>query len=203
MPDGVTRLIYFFTHPSEYSGLWTLDLSVATFLLAVGTLWVVLRQLTLMKHQDDLMQRQTDIVVRQDVTNREILSRRSKLMMYVEPAGPSQVVILCRNDGNKTAQNFYWHLSVPSTVSGNPVWNASGNEMLPNTGTDVHEGESYRHYNGLIPDPLYPTRVTPVARIMTTDRKLALWWSTVSEDGSHPTSDGKMQRMEESVSGGP
>jgi|SRR5579863_9318598 len=204
MPEGVTRLIYFFTHPSEYVGLWTLDLTLVTVLFSVVTLLVVLKQLALMteqsrlmRHQDTLMQRQTDVLVRQDETNRELLARRVKLVIYVEPSPPGQVVVLCRNDGNKTAQNFYWHLSVPVTVSGTAVCGPSPtSELLYNTRMDSHDGEPYRHYNGLISDPLYPTRVTPVARINTGDMKLPLWWATVSEDGADPTPDGKMQRME-------
>ena len=72
--------------------------------------------------------------------------------------------------------------------------NGLGNEMLYPIRRSPTKGE-YRHYNGLIHDPLYPTRVTPIAWINTTDMKLPLWWSTVSEDGSDPTPDGKMQRM--------
>src|ERR1700678_803520 len=122
------RFLYFLFHPSEYLGLWTLDLTLVTVLFSFVTLLVVLRQLalmteqtSLMKHQDTLMQRQTDVVVRQDETNREVLSRRAKLVMYTEPSPPGQVVLMCRNDGSKTAQNFYWHLSIPVTVSGSAV----------------------------------------------------------------------------------
>ena len=195
------RLLYFLTHPSEYIGLWTLEVTAFFSLVTLGVvlkqLAVMKRQTTLMQHQDTLMQRQTEVLVRQDETNLEVLSRRVKLRMYIEPSPPRQVVVLCRNDGNKTAQNFYWHLLVPLTVSGDGVREPSPmSELLYNTSTDSHEGETYRHYNGLISDPLYPTRVTPVARISTTDMDLPLWWSTVSEDGTDPTPDGKMQRME-------
>jgi hypothetical protein len=184
-------------------GLWTWDLTFVTIVFSVLTLGIVLKQLSLMKeqsrlmrHQDNLMQRQTDILVRQD----ELLSRRAKLFVYVEPSLPGQVVVLCRNDGNKTAQHFYWHLSIPATVAANSVWDATGNEMLISTGIDSHQGEQYRHYNGLIHDPLYPTRLTPLARIDTNDMSLPLWWFTVSEDGADPTPDGKMQRMERQAS---
>jgi len=104
-------------------------------------------------------------------------------------------MVLCRNDGNETAQNFYWHLSVPASVTPLNVRNNLGSHQLQSTSVDPHGGEIYRHYNGLISDPLYPTRETPLARIHTNDPKLPLWWSTVSEDGSDPTPDGKMQRM--------
>jgi hypothetical protein len=186
------RFLYFLGHPSEYIGLWTLDLSVATFLLAVATLWVVLRQLDLMKHQDTLMQRQTEILVRQD----ELLSRRAKLRMYIDYSQPGRVVIVCRNDGNKTAQNFYWHLSVPVTVAGNEVWDGLGNQPQISVSVISHEGIEYRHYTGLLRDPLYPTRDTPVVLIVTKDPAISLWWSTISEDGADPIPDGKMQRME-------
>lgn len=201
------RLLYFVSHPSEYLGLWTLDVTVVTVAFSFITLLVVLKQLklmteqsNLMTHQDALMQRQTDILVRQDETNREVLARRIKLVIYTEPAPPGQVVVLCRNDGNKTAQNFYWHLSVPTSVSSSAVWNSLGNVLLSCTGVDSFGTEHFRHYNGLISDPLYPTRVTPVARINTSDMKLPLLWSTVSEDGSDPTPDGRMGRIENSDS---
>ena len=41
--------------------------------------------------------------------------------------------------------------------------------------------------------------MTPVARIATNDMKLSLRWSTISEDGADPTSDGEMQPMELSL----
>jgi len=40
MPDAVGRLSYFLLHPSEYLGLWTLDLAVASALLAIATFWI-------------------------------------------------------------------------------------------------------------------------------------------------------------------
>jgi hypothetical protein len=91
------RLFYFLGHPSEYVGLWTLEVTV---LFSVLTLLVVLKQLF-------VAQRQMDIMVRQDETNRELLGRRVKLVMYAKPFPPGRVVVFCRNDGNKTAQNFY------------------------------------------------------------------------------------------------
>jgi hypothetical protein len=195
------RFVYFLSHPSDYIGVWTLDLTFATVLFSVVTLGVVLRQLSLMAeqtrlmiHQDNLMQRQTDVVVRQDETNRELMSRRVRLRMYME--GPSaQVAVFCRNDGNKTAQNFYWHLAVPATVAPLHVRDGLGNEVLTFTRGEFHEDVQCRHYSGLVPEPLYPTRVNPVARITATDPELGLWWSTISEDGADPTPDGKMQRM--------
>ncbi len=88
-----------------------------------------------MKHQDNLMQRQTEIVVRQD----ELLSRRARLRMYKDHSTRGQVVILCRNDGNKTAQNFYWHLSVPVTVGGGEVWDGLGNQVQRSVSMVSHE----------------------------------------------------------------
>lgn len=199
----LARFLYFLSHPSEYIGLWTLDLTVATVLFSVVTLGVVLKQLSLMAeqtrlmiHQDNLMQRQTDVLVRQDETNREVLSRRARLRMYME--GPSaQVTVFCRNDGNKTAKNFYWHLAVPSTVALLHVRDGVDlDKVLSFTRGEFHEDVQCRHYSGLVAEPLYPTRVKPLARITATDPELGLWWSTVSEDGADPTSDGKMQRME-------
>jgi hypothetical protein len=180
------RFVYFLTHPSEYIGLWTLD---ATVLFSVLTLLVVLKQLF-------VAQRQMDIMVRQDETNRKLLSRRVKLVMYVASSPPGRGDVLCRNDGNKTAQNFYWHLSVPADVRGIDVRDGLGVEMLNSYGVDSHENVPYRHYTGFVSKPLYPTRDTPVAWINTGNSNLPLWWSTVSEDGSDPTPDGKMQRME-------
>jgi hypothetical protein len=183
MSDFIGRLVYFLAHPSEYIGLWLLD---STVLLLALTLLVVLRQLF-------VTQRHMEILLRQDELNRE---RRVRLLMYVKPDPPGQLVVFCRNDGNKTAQNFYWHLAIPITVSRHGVWNASGNEILSTTGMESHDGALYRHYTGFAPDPLYPTRMTPVARIATHDLKLPLRWSTISEDGADPTADGEMQRME-------
>jgi hypothetical protein len=185
MPGNFGRLVYFLGHPSEYIGLWLLDSTV--WLLAL-TLIVALRQLF-------VTQRQMEILVRQDELNREVSSRRIRLLMYAKPEPPGQLVVFCRNDGNKTAQNFYWHLSVPITVSQYGTWNSSGKEMLSSPGMESHDGEVYRHYTGFVADPLYPTRMAPVARIATNDTNLPLWWSTISEDGADPKGDGKMQRM--------
>lgn len=189
------RFLYFLSHPSEYLGLWTLDLTAVTVMFGLVTLLVVLRQLSLMTHQDTLMQRQTDILVRQDETNREVLARRIRLVMYREVASASQVIVLCRNEGNKSTRDFYWHLAVPTSVPMNAVWDASGNTLLMPTGGETHNDEQYRHYSQLVTLPLYPTRVTPLARINVNFERLSLWWSTVSEDGSDPTPDGKMGRM--------
>ena len=186
MTDSIGRLVYFLGHPSEYIGLWLLD---STALLLALTLLAVLRQLF-------LTQRQMEILVRQDELNREVLSRRVRLLMYVKPDPPGQLVIFCRNDGNKTAQNFYWHLSIPITISRYGVWNAAGKEILSTTGMESQDGTLYRHYTGFVPEPLYPTRMTPIARIATNDMRLSLRWATISEDGADPTSDGEMQRIE-------
>ncbi len=183
MTDFVGRSVYFLGHPSEYMGLLLLDSTV--FLLAV-TLLVVLRRLFVTR-------RQMEILLRQGELNRE---RRMRLVMYVKADLPGQLVVFCRNDGNKTAQNFYWHLAVSITVSRYGVSDADGKEILSTTGMESHDGALYRHYTGFVPDPLYPTRMTPVARIATHDMKLPLWWSTISEDGADPASDGEMQRME-------
>jgi hypothetical protein len=190
------RFLYFLGHPSEYIELWTFDVTV---FFSLVTLLVILRQLSLMtgqsrlmRHQDDLMQRQTEILVRQD----ELLSRRARLRMYKDHSRPEQIVICCRNDGNKTAQNFYWHLSIPLTVGGGDVWDGLGNQVQRSVSVVSHEGVEYRHYTGLFHDPLYPTRDTPVVLIVTKDPNISLWWSTISEDGADPTPDSKMQRME-------
>jgi hypothetical protein len=134
-----------------------------------------------------------ETLLRQDELNRE---RRARLLMYVKPDPPGQLVVFCRNDGNKTAQNFHWHLAIPITVSRYGVGNAAGKEILSSTGMESYDGALYRHYTGFVRDPLYPTRMTPVARIATHDLKLPLLWSAISEDGADPTSDGAMQRME-------
>jgi hypothetical protein len=189
MTDSVGRLVYFLSHPSDYIGLWLLD---STVLLLALTLLVVLRQLF-------VTQRQMEILVRQDELNREVLSRRVRLLMYVKPDPPGQLVVFCRNDGNKTAQNFYWHLSIPITVSRYGVWNATGKEILSTTGMESQDGALHRHYTGFVPDPLYPTRMTPVVRIATHDMRLPVRWSTISEDGADPTSDGELRRMEHNV----
>ncbi len=189
MPEALGRLLYFLGHPSEYIGLWLLD---STALLLALTLIVALRQLF-------VTQRQMQILVRQDELNREVLSRRVRLRMYAKPEPPGQVIVFCRNDGNKTAQNFYWHLAVPITVSRYGVWNSSGKEMLSSAAMETLAGELYRFYTGFVADALYPTRMAPVARIATHDMHLALWWSTVSEDGADPMPDGEMQPMNRSL----
>jgi hypothetical protein len=213
MPEAAGRFLYFLFHPSEYIGLWSLDLTVVTLVFAAATLIVVLVQLrlmtqqtglmtqqtALMNHQDNLMQRQTDIVVRQDETNREVLARRIKLVMYTKIESASQVVVLCRNDGKRTARDFYWHLAVPETMAGDAVWNGLGNAQLFPTSGGLHDEHRYRHHSQLVTEPLYPTRATPVARISGRYEQLSLWWSTQSEDGSDPTPDGEMQRMNESA----
>jgi len=131
MPETFGRLAYFLGHPSDYIGLWLLD---STVLLLALTLIVALRQLF-------VTQRQMEILIRQDELNREVLSRRVRLLMYAKPEPPNQLVVFCRNDGNKTAQNFYWHLSVPIAVSRYGVWNSSGKAMLPSSGMESHGGE--------------------------------------------------------------
>ena len=186
MVEDLFRFLYFLTHPSEYLGLWTLDVTV---LFSVLTLLVVLRQLF-------VAQRQMDIMVRQDETNRELLARRVRLRMYMERPPTAQFHVVCRNDGNKTAQNFYWHLAVGADV-GCSVWDPSGRLSIPSTNPVSCEGVECTHYSSLSRDPLYPTRVTPVALVTSNDPKnLRLWWSTVSEDGVDPNPDGTMQRME-------
>jgi hypothetical protein len=88
------------------------------------------------------------ILIRQDELNREVLSRRVRLLMYAKPEPPGQLVVFCRNEGNKTAQNFYWHLLVPITVSRYGVWNSSGKEMVSTSGMETHDERLYRHYTG-------------------------------------------------------
>lgn len=183
MTDFVGRLVYFLSHPSEYIGLWLLDSTVV--LLAVALI-VVLRQLFVTR-------RQMEMLLRQDELNRE---RRVRLLMYVKFDPPGHLVVFCRNDGNKTAQNIFWHLAVPIVVSRYGVSDAARKEILSTTGMESHDGALYRHYTGFVPDPLYPTRITPVARIATHDLKLPLWWSAISEDGADPIADGEMQRIE-------
>lgn len=189
MREFIGRLIYFLGNPSDYIGLWLLDVTV---LFSGLTLLVVLRQLF-------ITQRQMEILLRQDELQRALLYRRAKLVMYAQPVPPSQVVVLCRNDGNKAAQHFSWHLSIPITVGSSAVWNSSGKEMLSTIGMESHQGELCRRYKGLITEPLYPSAVIPIARIATHDMKLPLWWSTISEDGADPAPDGKMQRMQNQV----
>jgi hypothetical protein len=189
MPEPFGRLAYFLGHPSEYIGLWLLDSTVSLLTL---TLVVALRQLF-------VTQRQMQILIRQDELNRDVLSRRVRLLMCAKPEPPGQLVVYCRNDGNKTAQNFYWHLSVPLTISRYGVWNSSGKENLSTSDMQSHDGQVYRHYTGFWSDPMYPTRMTPVARIATHEMNLPLWWSAVSEDGADPMPDGEMQRMDRSL----
>lgn len=178
--------MYFLSHPSEYIGLWLLDVTV---LFSALTLLVVLRQLY-------VTQRQMEILARQDELDREVLSRRVRLVMYAKPEPPGQLVVFCRNDGNRTARNFYWHLAVPIAVSRSGVWNSLGRETLLSTVMESHEGEVYRRYSGFVADPLYPTLMTPVARIATVDMKLPLRWSAISEDGTDPGPHGEMQPMD-------
>jgi hypothetical protein len=202
------RFLYFLLHPSEYLGLLTLDLTLVTVGFSFVTLLVVLKQLLLMteqsrlmRHQDTLMQRQTDVVVRQDETNRELLARRAKLYMYPDGPVSARLIVGCRNDGNKTAQNFYWHLSVPDNA-GCQVWDPTGSFGIPSSGHVLCDDVQCVHFSGLVRDPLYPTRKTPVAIVQTTNPKnLRLWWSTISEDGPDPMPDGEMQRMERGESG--
>jgi hypothetical protein len=46
MLDAASRFLYFLSHPSEFVGLWTLDLTVATVLFSFVTLLVVLKQVS-------------------------------------------------------------------------------------------------------------------------------------------------------------
>jgi|ERR1700733_96088 len=112
--------------------------------------------------------------------------------MYVKPEPPNQLVVFCRNDGNKTAQNLYWHLSVPIAVSRYGIWNSSGKELLPSSGMESHGGEVYRRYSGFYPDPLYPTRMAPVARSATHDVAWRYGGLLFPRMG---LSDGEMQRI--------
>src|ERR1700677_1504234 len=133
------RFLFFLFHPSQDIVLWTLDLTLVTVGFSFVTLLVVLKQLSLMaeqsrlmRHQDALMQQQTEGVIRQDETNREVLSRRAKLRMYTEHPPTATFHVVCRNDGNKTAQNFYWHLAVPADVEC-AVWGPTGSVRIPST----------------------------------------------------------------------
>ena len=187
MADFIGRLIYFLGNPSEFIGLWLLDVTV---LVSSLTLLVVLRQLFVTK-------RQMDIILRQDELNRALVSRRARLVLYAQPAPPGQLVVFCRNDGNRTAQNFQWHLSIPITVGASSVWNSSGRQRLCNGGMESHQRQLYRHYQGQIDEPLYPAGVTPIARIATDDMALPLWWCAFSDDGADPAPDGTMQKMQD------
>lgn len=187
MSETAAPLLYFLDHP--HISFWLLDL---TALLLGATLVVTLRQLFITK-------RQLQILVRQDEINRELLSRRARLAMYTNSEPPGQLVVSCRNEGNKTAQNFYWHLLVPITVSRYGVWSGAGKEILSNSGMETRDESLYRRYGGFVQDPLYPSRSVILSRIATSDLSIPLWWSTISEDGAEPNADGEMQRIDSNI----
>jgi hypothetical protein len=185
MPDAVGRLSYFLLHPSEYLGLWTLDLAVASALLAIATFWIVLRQLRIMRTQTTLMQQQTTIMTAQDELNRVLLARRIKLHVYAVEE-PAKVIFYCANDGGRMTQSFYCHLYIPAEIIKNGVWYGSGGAHVELTDSLQMEGVLCNHYRIMSDHSLFPTREVKVANFTKSGLLLPMWWKTVSEDGVAP-----------------
>ena len=77
--------------------------------------------------------------------------------------------VLCRNEGNKTAQSFYWHLSVPADVRGVDVQDGLRNGMLYSFSVETHDTTQYRHYTGFIDEPFFT--VTKMPQFLGSNRR--------------------------------
>ena len=172
-------------HPSEFVGLWALDLTAATLILSLATLAIVIKQLNLMRRQTTLMQRQTEITIAQDELNRTLLARRPRLRVYaVESA--NRVDVYGVNEGDRAAPDFYWHVAISTEVSlRNGVWDGPGNRMIPSVGTVITDGQECTFYSMRANGPLYPARHVHLAQFNKTfPETVPMWGSTVSEDGA-------------------
>jgi hypothetical protein len=141
------------------------------------------------------MQQQTTIMTAQDELNRMLFARRAKLRLFaVGTSGMTE--IHCINEGNKTAQQFFWHLAIPNSAQCRGVWDSTGNVGLGSKGSVTIEDVQCAYYKELVKSPLFPTREIRLAAFSAVDGVATLWGRTVSEDGVEPPQDQPMSRVE-------
>jgi len=165
--------------------------SVVSAVAALITLGIVLIQLWLMRRQTRAMEDQLALMNRQDA----ILQRRSNLVANTKTAVVGNAVtveVRARNEGNKTASDFYWHISIPRAVGvGVEDFQCAEGVVTP---LDITiGGVPYWHWSAVRRDPLYPKRGTVLARFQVERARAAagfdVVWQMTAEDGMFPDDD--------------
>ena len=158
-------------------------------------------QQTTMQDQTSLMQRQLDIMQKQDQLMTAQLARRADLSLKVRiqilkaedgSTRGYKFTFDAFNAGNKSAENYYWHLMVPLDFS--PLQRmdtAAGTILLPSH--IVQQDIAYSYYKGFDTEPVYPTRSKQIGEIsintIPTGKPLKVRWQFISEDGAFPEGD--------------
>jgi hypothetical protein len=200
MFDQLWRFWWWMSHLAvqEPLALASVVLGGATLVIVLVQLYVMTRQTRLASKQLEIADTQLEIMRRQDEILAADRARRACLEVVVlANHGDSIVELQIKNSGNRTAHSFYWHLAIPVDImEENQVWRE--NEALLCTDTLPIEGRACRHFRGYQPEPLFPTRMTPIASFgikPSAHREAQLvFWSTICEDGKNPEGETNMCR---------
>jgi hypothetical protein len=166
-----------------------------TYAMTGMTLVVVLVQLWVMIDQGRIAKRQLVIVQKQD----ELLARRAELEMQVATDGNINSVTFrfhAKNNGQKGARDFYWHLWIPLEMLGTAAMLTGPDDVVYTPqGVNTFEGVAYNTYSNYMKDPVYPSRRLIFAQIgihrerLTEPRKFG--WVLATEDGAFPPQSGE------------
>ncbi|HEX3095514.1 MAG TPA: hypothetical protein VHQ20_00155 [Patescibacteria group bacterium] len=144
-----------------------------------------------------LMTRQTNIMKRQD----ELLNKKSVLKIFTHYEG-GKIYFFVKNHGNKTARDFYWHLSIPKAM-------VSGDNLNDEVGRIVSVdalflGEEHYLYKKFFSSPIYPTRSMTLGYLesnLLIDGEYTSFWKIISEDGANPEMDLDYNNLSIKISG--
>lgn len=149
------------------------------------TLVVVLYQVRIMNRQLSLMNKQD-----------ELLSRKSKLTVLGEHnSTTSKFEFIAHNIGTKGANDFYWHLYVPTALSTTMnVLDEAARSLVPASPELVEfDGDMFRHFSTDHPYKLYPSRQKLFASLPLpsagTKGTFIFYWQLVGEDGVFPSAN--------------
>jgi len=148
-------------------------------------LLVVMFQLYVIQRQQLVLRSHLKLVDRQN----KLLSRRSELQMRCETNFEKyELEFLVENTGNGSAEDSYWHLSIPMWLCRGPMrQNGSG---LPYPSTVDRIGEtSFLRIGGYGKESIYPSCSKRLGTIRIADPlppagRYRIEWLVVSNDGS-------------------
>ena len=165
---------------------------IASMVVAVVTLILVIRQVDIMERQTTIFERQFKIMAQQD----EIfaMERRQRAELALETRVVDQgseaalVELRAANRGNKTAKDFYWHVSVPEGVAAGLLV-LEGGRNVPWERILIGDNP-HVHYGAVRSEPLYPSRATTLGRFQvrraTAPESFVITWQMTGEDGMFP-----------------
>jgi hypothetical protein len=181
----------------DIGDFFQLTFAAAAIILALIQYQLMVTQMDIMRKQTALMIRQLELDEQQNAIIQNDLRKRADLILLInishyDPIARTAIIVVsAKNEGNKSAPDFYWHIAVPQL---NGIGITGETEELPRASLVPYQltldGQLCVVYRKHRDRPTYPTRAAGMCRITLSNFPIngivTIRYKLVWEDGIDP-----------------